>query len=120
MSRALEHSEIEKSKTFNLADVGEFLSEGLTVNTVLKKSTGDIRVASLTAHYVWAEKIIPFDVFFHIIDGTAEVTIGDKIHDLVLGQGIIVPAHAGYSIRTIHSCKMLVTIIKSGYEQVIL
>ena len=119
LSRAPESSEIEKSKAFNLADVGQFVSEGLTVNTILKEATGDIRLASLTAHFIWAEKITPCDIFFQIIDGNAEVTIGEKIHSLLVGQAIIVPAHSGYSIRTNHSCKMLVTIIKSGYEKVI-
>lgn len=54
--------------------------------------------------------------FVQIIDGTAKVCISDKHYQLGLGQGIVIPAHAAYSLNANEQFKMISTIIKSGYE----
>ena len=64
-----------------------------------------------------SEKTFPFDTFIQIIDGTAQVTIGNKSYKLRLGEGIIIPAHAAHCFNAAKQFKMISTIIKSGYEE---
>ena len=62
------------------------------------------------------EKISAFDIYVQIIDGAAEVKIEDKHIALVLGEGIIIPAHNKHSFNASEKFKMITTVIKSGYE----
>ena len=54
-----------------------------------------------------------------VIDGKAELIIDDKSHLLETGQSIIIPAHFRNTIKANVRFKMLSTIIKSGYEEII-
>jgi quercetin dioxygenase-like cupin family protein len=62
------------------------------------------------------EKTSPFDTFAQIIDGRAEIVIDGKSNLLDTGQSIIIPAHAPNTIIANERFKMILTIIKSGYE----
>ena len=73
-------------------------------------------MAAFDKGQVQAEKIIPFDTFFQVIDGKAEIVI-DGISNLIgIGHSIIIPAHASSTFIALGSFKMISTIIKSGYE----
>jgi quercetin dioxygenase-like cupin family protein len=84
--------------------------------TIIKKTTGNITVSSFDAGEELAERASPFDTFIQIIDGTAEMMIDDKQYKLMLGDGIIIPAHASHHFTANEQFKMIATIIKSGYE----
>jgi quercetin dioxygenase-like cupin family protein len=62
------------------------------------------------------EKTSPFDTFAQIIDGTANIVIDGKLTKLLIGQGIVIPAHAQSHIKPNGRFKLLLTVIKSGYE----
>jgi glycosyltransferase involved in cell wall biosynthesis len=60
--------------------------------------------------------LLAFDNYIQIIDGSAEITISDKVFNLKLGEGIVIPANAKHSFNANEQFKMISTIIKSGYE----
>jgi quercetin dioxygenase-like cupin family protein len=62
------------------------------------------------------EKISPFDTYLQVIDGTAVVVVDGKSNTLSTGQGIIIPAHKSSHIDPNGRFKLLLTVIKSGYE----
>ena len=62
------------------------------------------------------EKMSPFDTFAQVIDGQAELVINGKSNVLKTGQAIVIPAHAPNLIKPNGRFKMILTIIKSGYE----
>jgi quercetin dioxygenase-like cupin family protein len=62
------------------------------------------------------EKTSPFDSFAQIIDGKAEIVIDGESHLLDTGQSIIIPAHTPNKINANERFKMILTVIKSGYE----
>jgi quercetin dioxygenase-like cupin family protein len=62
------------------------------------------------------EKSSPFDTFAQIIDGKAEIVIDKVATILQSGEGIIIPAHSLNFIKPNGKFKMILTIIKSGYE----
>jgi quercetin dioxygenase-like cupin family protein len=62
------------------------------------------------------EKTSPFDSFVQIVEGKAEIVI-DKIPKMLQsGQAIIVPAHSPHFIKPNGRFKMIISVIKSGYE----
>jgi quercetin dioxygenase-like cupin family protein len=108
--------EIEKSKTFITVEIIEYIPNSVVMKTILKKSTGNISVMSFDSGEGLAERTSPFDSYAQIIEGKAEIVIGGNAHLLLTGQSIVIPAHESNSIKANGRFKMILTMIKSGYE----
>jgi quercetin dioxygenase-like cupin family protein len=109
-------AELEKSKSHIIVEIIEYMANAVVTKTILRKSTGNISVMSFDSGEGLTEKTSPFDTFAQIIEGQAEIVI-DKVSTLLgSGQGIIIPAHAPNFIKPNGRFKMILTIIKSGYE----
>lgn len=114
----MEYSGIEKARPLSLADLVDYVPNGVAIKTILKKLTGSICLLSFDTDNGAAAKVVPFDLFAQIIEGTGEIVISGVSHILKNGQGIIIPAHNSYSIRPNMRFKMSLATIKSGYEDV--
>ena len=112
----METQELEKSKAVITVEIIEYLPNSVVMKTILKKSTGNISVMSFDSGEGLTEKTTPFDSFAQIIDGTAEIVINGKSHVLATGQSIVIPAHAPNLVKPNGRFKMILTVIKSGYE----
>jgi len=112
----MDKAELKKSKIHIIVEIIEYMLNAMVSKTIIKKTTGNITVSALDAGEEVAEKTSPFDNFIQIIDGTAEVSINEKIYHLKLGEGIIIPAHSRHCFNANEQFKMISTIIKSGYE----
>ena len=108
--------ELEKAKSHIIVEIIEYVSNSVVIKTIIKKSTGNISVMSFDSGEGLTEKTSPFDTFAQIIEGKADIVI-DKVSNLLeSGQGIIIPAHSPNFIKPNGRFKMILTIIKSGYE----
>ena len=115
-NRKSEDTELEKSTAHIIVEIIEYVSNSVVTKTIVKKSTGNISVMSFDSGEGLTEKTSPFDTFAQIIEGKAEIVI-DKVSNLLeSGQGIIIPAHSPNFIKPNGRFKMILTIIKSGYE----
>lgn len=99
-----------------IVEILEYVPSATVTKTILKKTTGHVSVMSCDTGECLQEKIAPFDTFVQVIDGEAEVIIEKKVHLLKTGQGMVIPAHRSNTINANHRFKMLLTLIKSGYE----
>ena len=116
MKSKLNENELEKSKAHIIVEIIEYMANAVVIKTIIKKSTGNISVMSFDSGEGLTEKTSPFDTFAQIIDGKAEIVI-DKVSTILeSGQGIIIPAHVSNFIKPNGRFKMILTIIKSGYE----
>lgn len=109
--------ELEKSKAHIIVEIIEYIPNSVVIKTILRKSTGNISVMSFDSGEGLTEKISPYDTFAQIIEGKAEIVINGVSNLLEAGQGIIIPAHLPNLIRPNGRFKMILTIIKSGYEE---
>ena len=112
----MEGREIDKAVVHNIAKIIEYVTDKITIKSILEKTTGSIRLFSLDAGETLTEKIIPFDTFILIIDGKAEIVIDGKSNLLGTGSSIIIPAHNANFIKANERFKMISTVIKNGYE----
>jgi quercetin dioxygenase-like cupin family protein len=113
-------NEIEKSITHILIGILEYVPNSVVSKTIIRKTTGTISVVAIDTGETLVEKILPFDTFIQVIEGVAEVVIEDKMNTLQTGQGIIIPAHTSHVIKANERFKMISTIIKSGYEGILI
>jgi quercetin dioxygenase-like cupin family protein len=114
--KKMENVELEKSVTHITVEIIEYIPNSVVIKTILKKSTGNISVMSFDSGEGLTEKTTPFDTFAQIIDGQAEIVISGKSNFLLTGESIVIPAHAPNFVRPNGRFKMILTVIKSGYE----
>jgi quercetin dioxygenase-like cupin family protein len=112
----MEPGELEKSKAHITVEIVEYLPNSVVIKTILKKSTGNISVMSFDTGEGLTEKTSPFDTFAQIIEGSAEIVINGKSNLLTTGQSIVIPAHEPNLVKPNGRFKMVLTVIKSGYE----
>ncbi len=113
----MSHTEIEKSEAIITVEIIEYEPHSVVSKTIINKTTGNINVMSFDTGEALVEKTIPFDSFVQIIDGRAEILIAGISHLLNTGESIIIPAHTSSIVRANERFKMILTVIKSGYEQ---
>ncbi len=114
----MQSTEIEKSKLHVLIEIIEYVQNSVVTKTIIRKTTGNISAVAIDSGEALPEKILPFDCFLQIIEGTAEVVIDEKSNMIKAGEAIIVPAHTCHLVKSNGRFKMISTIIKSGYETV--
>jgi quercetin dioxygenase-like cupin family protein len=108
--------ELERSKSHIIVEIIEYVPNSVVSKTIIKKSTGNVSIMSFDSGEGLTEKTSPFETFAQIIEGQAEIVIDKIPHLLHTGEGIIIPAHRPNLIRPNGRFKMILTIIKSGYE----
>jgi quercetin dioxygenase-like cupin family protein len=108
--------EIQKGAAHIIVQLIEYEHDAVVSKTIMKKATGSINALSFASGEGLNEKISPFDTYAQIIDGSAIIEIDGKISTLQTGEGIIVPAHKPSHIKPNGRFKLLLTVIKSGYE----
>ena len=115
----MEKTEVEKAKSFIVNDIIEYIPNSVVLKTIIRKTTGKVSGVSFDSGETLTERTSPFDTIIQIIDGKAEVIIDDVSHILETGHSIIIPSHSRNIIKANVRFKMLSTVIKSGYEELI-
>ena len=116
----MEFTEIEKSHAHILLDLIEYVPHSVVYRTLVHKITGNIIAIAIDAGVKLEERVSPFDSYIQIIEGESEIIIDNDSNILETGQAIIIPAHSINQIRANNQSKMIITVIKSGYEGIII
>jgi len=109
--------EYDKSKTFIIVEIIEYVPNSIVIKTIIKKTTGNVSAVSFDSGETLPEKTSSFDTFIQVIDGKAEIVIDGMSNLLKTGQSIIIPAHVRNTLKANERFKMISTVIKSGYEE---
>ncbi len=112
----MDTNELEKSKAYIMVEIIEYIPNSVVSKTILKKSTGNIVMMSFDSGEGLTEKTSPFDTYAQIIEGSAEIIIDGESFLLKTGASIIIPAHKPNLVKANERFKMILTVIKSGYE----
>ncbi|MDQ3141922.1 MAG: cupin [Bacteroidota bacterium] len=108
--------EIKKGSAHILVELIEYEHNAVVSKSIMKKSTGTINALSFANGEGLNEKTSPYDTYAQIIDGSAIIIIDSVSNKLSTGEGIVIPAHRASHIEPNGAFKMLLTVIKSGYE----
>lgn len=116
MKEQTRNIELEKALAHIIIEIIEYLPNAVVSKTIIKKLTGNITATSFDAGEELEEKLLPFDTYVQIIDGTALLTMNKKGLSMTKGEGIIIPAHTQHHFSAKEKFKIISTVIKSGYE----
>ena len=97
-----------------IVELIEYEHDSVVSRTILKKNTGSIEAVSVAEGL--EAKISPFDTYVQIIDGSALIEVDGKETEMKIGDGILIPAHSSSQTKPNGRFKMLVTVVKSGYD----
>ena len=78
---------------------------------IVYKKTGTITLFAFDAGEGLSEHTAPFDAIASIIDGTAEITVGNEPFVLKEGQMIIMPANIPHALKANIRFKMILTMV---------
>jgi len=107
---------IEGGTSHIIVELIEYEHNAVVSKSIMKKATGSINALSFASGEGLNEQTSPFDTYVQIIDGSAVIEIGGKQSTLHTGDGILIPAHAPSKIVPNGRFKLILTVIKSGYE----
>jgi len=108
--------EIKKGEAHIIVELIEYEHDAVVTKSIMKKATGSINAMSFASGEGLNEKTSPFDTYAQIIDGSAIIVIDGTSTTLLTGQGVVIPAHRSSHIKPNGRFKLLLTVIKSGYE----
>lgn len=108
--------EIEKGSPHVIVELIEYEHNEVVSKSIMKRATGSINALAFESGEGLNEKTSPYDTYVQIIDGSAVIQIDGKDTKLQTGEGILVPAHKPSQIIPNGRFKLLLTVIKSGYE----
>jgi quercetin dioxygenase-like cupin family protein len=108
--------EVEKSLPVIMVEIIEYELHSIIIKTIIKKTSGNVSVMSFDDGEGMIEKTIPYDTFAQIIDGRAHIEIDSKTYIIETGSSIVIPAHSPHIIKAVERFKMIVTVIKDGYN----
>ncbi len=86
---------------------------GSIVSKVLEKSdSGSVTVFAFGQGQDLSEHTAPFNALVQILDGSAEVTVGEKMHVVSAGEALTLPANIPHALRAQIDFKMLLIMVK--------
>lgn len=107
---------IDETNAHIIVELIEYEHNEVVSKSIMKKATGSIDALSFPSGEGLNEKTSAFDTYAQIIDGSAIIVIDGKATTLHTGEGIIIPAHRPSHIKPNGRFKLILTVIKSGYE----
>jgi quercetin dioxygenase-like cupin family protein len=101
------------AKSLSLAGLVEYQAGSVVSKEVARKKTGTITAFAFAKGQGLSEHTAPFDAFVQVLDGTAEIRVGGKPHEVSEGEFIVMPAGVPHSLQAVKKFKMLLVMIKS-------
>tara|TARA_B100000315_G_C14490165_1_gene547211 strand:+ start:249 stop:572 length:324 start_codon:yes stop_codon:yes gene_type:complete len=102
-----------KAKVLNLAELIAYQEGSVVSRTIIKKDTGTVTVFAFDQDQSLSEHTAPFDAMVHIIEGQADVSIGQEHFNVGAGEIIILPANQPHSVGAKEKFKMALVMIRS-------
>ena len=103
---------IEFSKALNLKDLISYQEGQVTSKTIAQVPSANITLFSLDKGEGISTHTTSGDAMVQILDGSAEITIGDNVFTVKSGETIIMPSDIPHGLEAVERFQMLLTVIK--------
>ena len=105
---------LPKSQKHVILEIVQYVPDSIVCKTIIKSSNGKLSAVAFDKGEKFCETTTLYDTYVQIIDGKAEVTIGNKDCKLILGEGMIIPVNTLHCFKANSEFKMITTIIKTS------
>ena len=97
----------------SLIGLVDYQTGSIVSSTVIEKKTGTVTLFAFDQGQGLSEHTAPFDAMVHIIEGQADVSIGQEHFNVGAGEIIILPANQPHSVGAKEKFKMALVMIRS-------
>ncbi len=101
------------AQALTMKDLADYQQNSVVSKEILKKTTGTVTVFAFDQGQGLSEHTAPFDALVMILDGTAEIIIAGKPHQVKEGELIIMPANEPHELKANEQFKMMLVMIRS-------
>ena len=103
-----------KGVPFDLEKYVDYADGSVVSKTLIKKDIGNITLFAFDSGQGLSEHTAPFDAVVYILDGQAQVTIGEKTSTVKAGEMLIMPANVSHALHAEEKFKMLLIMIRGA------
>lgn len=103
---------IDFSKVLDLNDLISYQEGQVISRTIAQIPNANITLFSLDKGEGISSHVTNGDAMVQILDGTAEITIGENVYNVKAGETIIMPSGIPHGLEARERFKMLLTVIK--------
>ena len=100
-------------KKEKLSQMVDYRKGSIVSRTLLDKEAGTITLFAFDVEQGLSTHTAPYDAMVYLIEGKADITIGDDTFILEEGELIIMPAHIPHALRATCQFKMMLVMVKS-------
>ena len=109
---ALSKGGIPPATPVDLADLVEYSTGAVVSRTIRKSDKGTLTVFAFDKGQELSTHSAPFDAYVQILDGEAEIIIGDETVRPSAGETILMPADIPHALHAVTQFKMFLIMIK--------
>jgi quercetin dioxygenase-like cupin family protein len=108
---------MDNSKPYKLLDLASYSEGSIVSRTLIKSKSGNITFFAFAKGQGLSEHTAPFNAFVHLLDGAAQVKIGEDVLKLSAGEVIILPANIPHALQAVEDFKMALIMIRDKEEK---
>ncbi len=97
----------------NLTELTDYQQGSVVSRTLLQNESGTLTVFSFDEGQALSEHTVPFNAFIQVLDGQAEITIGDKPCIVSSGEIVLMPGGVPHKVKAVKRFKKLLTMFKA-------
>ncbi len=97
-----------------LADLVAYQDGAIVSRTLINKKTGTVTLFAFDAGETLSEHTAPYDALVYLLEGEADITVGDVVHRVRAGEIILLPANIVHAVSAPMPFKMLLIMIREG------
>ncbi len=107
-----EKAEKSELKVRKMAGLVEYEAGSIVSKTIIDKKTVSISVFAFDKFQEIVRHVLPYDAFFYVLEGMAEVSVDNTPFVVNEGEMIVLPANKSHAIGAKSKFKMLLVTVK--------
>jgi len=103
---------LSNSTKYNIKEL-EYQDKSVVSKVITRNNAGNVTLFAFDEGESLSPHSAPYDALVLILDGRAEIMIGDNYYQLSKDEFIIMPANIIHSVKALEKFKMLLVMLKS-------
>lgn len=100
-------------RAIKIAEFVEYQKGSVVSKELIGKKAGTVTLFAFDEGQGLSEHTSPYDAMVYILDGSAEIFIAGKKHDVSTGEMIIMPAGKPHALKAAKRFKMMLVLVRS-------
>lgn len=101
------------ARVAQLDALAQYQADSIVSRTLVNKPSGTVTLFAFAHGQSLSEHTAPYDALAHVLDGRAEITIGQEKFSVTRGEAIILPANIPHAVNATENFKMVLTMIRA-------